>query len=77
MKAIDRAFAQWRWRAAATVNYNFPCSEHMSCIGNYVAQLRGYLILLVYGLQMTIWSPKVPTNCRPIVLFCANLKVLY
>jgi hypothetical protein len=41
MKAIDSAFAQWRWRAAASESQdvNFPCSDHMSCIGNrdYVA----------------------------------------
>ena len=42
MKAIDSAFEQWRWRAAGTVDYHFPCSEHMNCIGNCVAQLRGY-----------------------------------
>jgi hypothetical protein len=32
MKAIDSAFVQWRWRAAAaTLDYNYPCSEHARC----------------------------------------------
>ena len=45
-------------RSAATFDYNFPCSEHVSCIDNYVAQLRGYLVLLVYMLQLNIGHLK-------------------
>ena len=47
----------------------------MSCTSNYVAQLRGYLVTLVYVLQLNI-APKVPTPMKFGVCAIRHLKVL-
>ena len=52
-------------RRAATVDYNCPYCEYMSCIGNYVTQLKDYLVLLVYGSEMTIGHLKCLNRAKP------------
>jgi hypothetical protein len=66
---------------SATVNYNFLCSKHMSCIGNYVAQLSGYLVLcfpaITFHLAIKYKAPtrggKQVSITRAIIRVCMQM----